>query len=142
MLARKSAWKILAALAIVAILHARQLRAAEPAADSGAKPAAKSTETASIAPADKSLPPVPITADLSQPAAKKSRPQITEDEGIIHGEKANYPRVVFITAKDSPECDKVLARLRTAGGDFENLAPPDGRSAKRPTTISKSSIAI
>ena len=77
-----------------------------------------------VTPDDKSLPPkdAGAAASAGEPAkTKKSRPLITEDEGIIHGETANYPRVVFVTAKDSPECDKVLARLRSAGGDFENL---------------------
>jgi hypothetical protein len=149
MLARKTAWIILAALAIATFPHARQLRADEPAAVGSTKAVASSSTTAGLSPDDKSLPPkdagaaanagetgrglahfatsgeqnvpVPLSADGSKPAAKSSRPQITETEGILHGETANYPRVVFITAKDSPECDKVLARLRSAGGDFENL---------------------
>lgn len=35
--------------------------------------------------------------------------------------KERNPRVLFITAKGSPECDKELARLRRAGGDFEKM---------------------
>jgi hypothetical protein len=30
-------------------------------------------------------------------------------------------RIVFITARDCPECAKQLARLRGAGGDFDNM---------------------
>jgi hypothetical protein len=31
------------------------------------------------------------------------------------------PRVLFITSKDSPQCDKELARLRQPGGEFEKM---------------------
>ena len=31
------------------------------------------------------------------------------------------PRVLFITSKDSPQCDKELARLRHPGGEFEKM---------------------
>lgn len=31
------------------------------------------------------------------------------------------PRVLFITAKDSPQCDKELSRLRQPGGEFEKM---------------------
>src|SRR5262249_52651835 len=31
------------------------------------------------------------------------------------------PRVLFITAKDSPRCDEELARLRHAGGEFDKM---------------------
>ncbi len=34
---------------------------------------------------------------------------------------ARNPRVVFITAKDCDECERVLTRLRRPGGDFETM---------------------
>lgn len=78
----------------------RDLRADEPAAASSAHLGAE------IGPAAE---------------AKKHHPAISSSEGILHGEKANYPRVLFVTAKDSPRCDAELARLRRAGGDFETM---------------------
>jgi len=123
MLARKTIWIILAALAIVAFPRSWQLRADEPAVGTP-KATASSSTTASVTPDDKSLPPKgarATTSGVDPDDIKNFGPQVTKNEGIIHGEKPNYPRVLFITAKNSPGCDKVLTRLRSAGGDFENM---------------------
>jgi hypothetical protein len=44
-----------------------------------------------------------------------------QSTGQTAGAKPQNPRVLFITAKDSPRCDEELARLRRPGGDFESM---------------------
>jgi hypothetical protein len=41
--------------------------------------------------------------------------------GQTSGVKPQNPRVLFVTAKNSPRCDEELARLRRPGGDFESM---------------------
>jgi hypothetical protein len=120
MLARKITWTLVAATGIVALSGRWHLRADEPAGISTTKASAKvstKVDDRSLVPKDAQA----ATSDSPAAGSKKPRIPITENEGIIHGETPNYPRVLFITTKDSPNCDTVLARLRKPGGDFENM---------------------
>jgi len=102
---RKTASTLVAAIAMMVVSASRgKLRADEPA-NPGPVADSKATDTKA--------------ADGKPAEPKKSRPAITAAEGILHGETANYPRVLFITTKNSPQCDAELARLQHAGGDFE-----------------------
>jgi hypothetical protein len=65
-----------------------------------------STQTPPGSQVDRSEPPGSASAAASSP---------------VPSTKALNPRILFITAKDSPACDLILARLRQSGGEFEKM---------------------
>jgi hypothetical protein len=54
---------------------------------------------------------------IDQPAFSSAQANAKTDSA----KKERNPRILFITAKNSPQCDKELARLNAPGGDFEKL---------------------
>lgn len=89
-------WLLFAAWGLIGPAGLRPTWADEPAA---AATSAAATTTAAVTPSDATKP-----AD-----AKADAP------------KGRNPRVFFIVKKGSKQCDEILAKLRAAGGDFENM---------------------
>jgi hypothetical protein len=54
-------------------------------------------------------------------AVQATPQQATVSDKPASGKRPLNPRVLFITAKDSPHSDQELARLRRAGGEFDKM---------------------
>lgn len=54
-------------------------------------------------------------------AASASSSTQSHSPAAVGAKKERNPRVLFITAKDSPRCDEELNRLQKPGGDFGNM---------------------
>ena len=92
---KRRIWLFFAALGLLAAAAIRPTWAEEPAASAAAK-------TATATPR--------VSADAAKsPLAKSVVP------------RGRNPRVVFIVKKGSKQSDEILAKLRSPGGDFENM---------------------
>lgn len=119
----KTMIRILVAAGIAA-LSSQSVFAADSAAQTTTKPAAavsakNAGDISSNAKASVTKPPAGKQVDADDDDDDPKRPPL--DEGIIHGEKPLYPRVLIVTAKNDPKSDAALAKLSKAGGDFEAL---------------------
>lgn len=125
----KSAWKVsswsvrffFAATLATALIWAAAINTS--AADSGGQNA--SAAIASVQPNDAAS--KNNTSASDQPAAA----QQTASQSAFP-EKALPAKVLFITSKDSPDCDKVLGQLMRPNGDFDKMRAAGWKIGKGP----------
>ncbi len=71
--------------------------------------------------AENAASPAGTAVDTSQPASKEAVGQASPDAKPSDTPRERNPRVIIFTAKDCERCDSELARLRKAGGDFQQM---------------------
>ncbi|HEY2826577.1 MAG TPA: hypothetical protein VGJ04_03170 [Pirellulales bacterium] len=111
-----------AAVAVAALVGSVEIQNIRAAAATPDQSSAASNSTAQ-----------PISVQKSDAATKTASISSQPDSAKpAFPEKALPARVLFITSKDSPDCDKVLGQLMRPNGDFEKMRAAGWKIGKGP----------
>jgi hypothetical protein len=109
-------WAAVAVAALVGSVAIQVVRASDVAGD--AKPQADRTVVAKA-------------GDAKSAAGSSATSQLTSTQSV-YPEKAETAKVMFIVAKNSPDCDKVLGQLMRPNGDFDKMRAAGWKIGKGP----------
>jgi hypothetical protein len=116
----KISWAAVALAALIGLVGIRLAGAADATAIA--------TSTAQTASATADAKPASVAANTAAANANQS-----VDSQTTFPEKALPAKVVFITSKNSPDCDKVLGKLNWPNGDFDKMRAAGWKIGKGPS---------